>query len=191
MRRSSIACGLLMALVGISSVVSTASGATRRQPEPAQGRSQTQSQARATAYWEGQAERSHAATQRWLTVVHGRPVHVAPVQDSSSPDVMRGEARAWHERAVKARQVATHPPHLRAWYCIHHREGAWNDPNAPYWGGLQMDMNFQQAYGPWLLKHKGTADHWTPLEQIWAGVRAWKVRGFEPWSTSAHACGVY
>jgi hypothetical protein len=180
-----------MALVGISSVVSTASGATHRQPEPAQDRTHAQSQAHATAYWEGQAQRSHAATVRWLSVVHGRPARVAPVRNSSSPDVMRGEARTWHERAVKARKVATHPPHLRAWYCIHHREGAWTDPNAPYWGGLQMDMNFQQAYGPWLVKHKGTADHWTPLEQIWAGVRAWKVRGFEPWSSSAHACGVY
>ena len=56
---------------------------------------------------------------------------------------------------------------------------------------LYDDMDFQRAYGAWLLKHKGTADHWTPLEQIWTGVRAWHQRGFEPWSTSAHACGVY
>ncbi len=30
-----------------------------------------------------------------------------------------------------------------------------------------MDLSFQQAYGGWLLHHKGTADHWSPLEQIW------------------------
>jgi hypothetical protein len=54
-----------------------------------------------------------------------------------------------------------------------------------------MDMNFQSAYGKWLLKHQGTADNWTPLQQIWAGVRAWRERGFEPWGNSAHACGVY
>ena len=87
--------------------------------------------------------------------------------------------------------LAKNPPELHAWYCIHSYEGSWTDPNAPYWGGLQMDMNFQSAYGPWLLQHKGTANHWTPLQQIWAGVRAWRVRGFEPWSNTAHACGVY
>ena len=32
-----------------------------------------------------------------------------------------------------------------------------------------MDLSFQQTYGGWLLSHKGTADHWSPLEQIWVG----------------------
>ena len=52
----------------------------------------------------------------------------------------------------------------------------------------------------WFAKHPrcligieacGTANHWAPLAQIWAGVRAWRVRGFEPWANTAHACGVY
>ena len=29
----------------------------------------------------------------------------------------------------------------RPWLCIHRFEGAWNDPNAPYYGGLQMDIS--------------------------------------------------
>ena len=35
-----------------------------------------------------------------------------------------------------------------------------------------MDLSFQQTYGGWLFRHKGTADHWSPLEQIWVAVRA-------------------
>jgi hypothetical protein len=97
----------------------------------------------------------------------------------------------WHRRAIAAWRVAHHPPRLRAWNCIHHYEGSWTDANAPYWGGLQMDYSFQSAYGSWLLRHEGTANHWAPLAQIWAGVRAWRVRGFEPWAGTAHACGVY
>src|ERR687886_629540 len=47
-----------------------------------------------------------------------------------------------------------------------------NDPYAPYYGGLQMDIGFQRAYGARLLVRKGTADHWTPLEQMWVAERA-------------------
>lgn len=83
------------------------------------------------------------------------------------------------------------PPHYRAWKCIHKYEGAWNDPNPPYWGGLQMDMSFQRAYGAALLRRKGTADHWTPLEQMWVAEKAYRSgRGFYPWPTTARICGL-
>ena len=101
------------------------------------------------------------------------------------------QAHTWHQRAMTARKVANHPPKRQAWYCIHHYEGSWSDPNAPYWGGLQMDYSFQQAYGPWLLKHDGTANHWTAWEQIWVAERAYRSgRGFGPWPITARACGV-
>ena len=77
------------------------------------------------------------------------------------------------------------PPHLANWLCIHRYEGSWPDPGAPYYGGLQMDLPFQQAYGAWLLRHKGTANHWTPLEQIWTAERARRARGFYPWPNTA------
>ena len=35
-----------------------------------------------------------------------------------------------------------------------------------------MDREFQATYGPELLRRKGTADHWTPLEQMWVAERA-------------------
>ena len=43
---------------------------------------------------------------------------------------------------------------------------------------------------PWLLRTKGTADHWTPLEQIWTAEKAAKSRGFWPWPNTARSCGL-
>src|SRR5262245_11889838 len=73
----------------------------------------------------------------------------------------------WRHVARTARRQGQHPPHLREFMCIHSYEGSWTDGGAPFWGGLQMNYSFQAAYGARLLRAKGTADHWTPLEQIW------------------------
>lgn len=101
-------------------------------------------------------------------------------------------AAAWKRVATSTKRVALHPPHLRAWLCIHRYEGAWNDPNPPYYGGLQMDLGFQQSYGARMLARKGTADHWTPLEQMWVAERAWRAgRGFTAWPNTARVCGVW
>jgi len=96
----------------------------------------------------------------------------------------------WRMRAEAAEKLAKHPPHLQQWLCIHHYEGSWTDPNGPYYGGLQMDVTFQQSYGAWLFRHKGTADHWTPLEQMWVAEKALKSRGFWPWPNTARDCGL-
>jgi hypothetical protein len=97
----------------------------------------------------------------------------------------------WHRRAIRARQLAAHPPHRAGWLCIHRYEGAWNDPNPPYYGGLQMDLRFQRTYGRTLLRRKGTANHWTPLEQMWAAERAHRSgRGYYPWPNTARYCGL-
>ena len=54
-----------------------------------------------------------------------------------------------------------------------------------------MDLEFQQTYGARLLRRKGTADHWTPLEQIWTAERAHQSgRGFYPWPNTARYCGL-
>jgi hypothetical protein len=96
----------------------------------------------------------------------------------------------WRRRAVAARRQALNPPHRRQWLCIHRYEGSWDDPRAPYYGGLQMDREFQSTYGPDLLRRKGTADHWTPLEQMWVAERAYRTRGFWPWPNTARYCGL-
>jgi hypothetical protein len=96
----------------------------------------------------------------------------------------------WRRLAKAARVRAQHPPHMAALLCIHHYEGSWTDTGAPFWGGLQMNYGFQATYGPWLLRHKGTADHWTPLEQIWVAEKAVVSRGFWPWPNTGRMCGV-
>ena len=99
--------------------------------------------------------------------------------------------RLWAARAAAVRKQASQPPHLAAWRCIQRHEGRWNDPNPPYYGGLQMDLGFQQRYGAYLLRTKGTADRWTPLEQMWVAERAYRSgRGFSPWPNTARACGL-
>src|SRR5581483_12008955 len=66
-----------------------------------------------------------------------------------------------------------HPPYLAALDCIHRGEGTWNDTRNPvYDGGLQMDLGFESRYGGFLLRLKGRAYNWTPLEQIWTAVYA-------------------
>ncbi len=96
----------------------------------------------------------------------------------------------WRARSLTARRRAQHPPHLRDWLCIHRYEAAWNDTGPPYWGGLQMSLWFQERYGWWLYHAKGTADHWTPLEQIWTAERALHSSGFWPWPSTARICGL-
>ena len=76
------------------------------------------------------------------------------------------------------------------WACIHSHEGAWNDPNGPYYGGLQMDLPFQEAYGGEFLRRWGTADHWPIWAQVTAANRARASRGYTPWPNTARMCGL-
>ena len=96
----------------------------------------------------------------------------------------------WRHRADAAWRDFQRPPHYAAWRCIHRYEGAWNDGGGPYYGGLQMDVGFQRAYGSYLLAKKGTADRWSPLEQMWVAERAVRTRGFSPWPSTARICGL-
>jgi hypothetical protein len=107
-------------------------------------------------------------------------------------------ALRWHTRLLRRygakleaeRAWSALPPHYDEWQCIHGYEGSWTDPNPPYFGGLQMDLEFQQAYGPELLRKKGTADNWTPLEQMWVAEKAHRDSGFHPWPNTARYCGL-
>ena len=96
------------------------------------------------------------------------------------------------QRAVGVWHRVVHVPHKAQWLCIHHGEGAWNDDTGNgYYGGLQMDLTFQRTYGAFLLRTKGTANHWSPYEQMWVAERAYESgRGFYPWPNTARACGL-
>ncbi|MGH3103285.1 MAG: hypothetical protein ACRDN6_04220 [Gaiellaceae bacterium] len=110
---------------------------------------------------------------------------------SLDPSYRRWVLRLWAKHARRVRTRAAKPPRKAAWLCIHRHEGPWNDPHPPYYGGLQMDLTFQRLYGRELLRRKGTADRWTPLEQIWVAERAYRSgRGFYPWPNTARSCGL-
>jgi len=130
---------------------------------------------------------------RWRALM-GKPrqrLGTAPIAFESLLERRRWRARAWRAKALVARLAGHRPPHLSAWICIHRYEGSWRDPNAPYFGGLQMDLTFQWQYGPRLLRNKGTADHWTRFEQMWVAERAHRSgRGFYPWPLTARRCGL-
>jgi hypothetical protein len=132
------------------------------------------------------------ATWRWQRLMGRRPTPAIRSEvRSRSPHYRRWVLRLWTKRAARARRHAANPPRRAAWQCIHRFEGPWNDPNAPYYGGLQMDIHFQRLYGRDLLRRKGTADNWTPLEQMWVAERAYRSgRGFYPWPNTARFCGL-
>jgi hypothetical protein len=107
------------------------------------------------------------------------------------PSDLAARVPVWRRVAKRTWTRAKHPPHAGAWRCIHRFEGAWADSGAPYFGGLQMDLWFQRRYGGYLLQKKGTAEHWTPLEQMWVAERALRAgRGFYAWPNTARYCGL-
>ena len=116
--------------------------------------------------------------------------------DGAGPE--RWAARWRRERRAASalrRQLAARLDHVvwivRAFECVHRYEGAWNSATGNgYYGGLQMDVAFQRAYGRELLSSKGTADRWTPAEQMSVAIRAHATRGFWPWPNTARRCGL-
>jgi Transglycosylase-like domain len=103
-----------------------------------------------------------------------------------------GRPGKWRRLAVTLARRAQRPPHWSQWLCIHQFEGSWtaNTGNG-YYGGLQMDLDFQREYAPGLLRQKGTANRWSPVEQMWVAERAHRSgRGFTPWPNTARMCGL-
>ena len=139
-----------------------------------------------------QIDQLRTITWRWQRVM-GEPLARTSLSYRTDPSrrYKRWVRDLWRRRAVVAHKRAVNPPNYSAWLCIHRHEGSWTDSGGPYYGGLQMDIGFQLRYGRALYARKGTADHWTPLEQIWTAERARASgRGFFPWPNTARACGV-
>jgi hypothetical protein len=112
------------------------------------------------------------------------------LSEMSYSDVLSA-VKLWQRHASTAYRRAQRPPHRREWLCIHRYEGSWSDDGAPYYGGLQMDMSFMRRYGGFLLRTKGPANRWTPLEQMWVAEHAHRSGlGFYPWPNTARFCGL-
>lgn len=128
---------------------------------------------------------------RWLV----RGVHTGPIARRALR-LARAEIR-WTRRELAETRAALRPPapivsYVSAWLCIHRHEGSWSaNTGNGYYGGLQMDLAFQRAYGADLLARKGTANNWTPAEQMMVAERGHKSgRGFSPWPNTARMCGL-
>jgi hypothetical protein len=154
-------------------------------------RASAESHTAALAYLGRELRAYEVTTWRWerltgspLTETAGRVLAAMSLADAIKA------VRVWRVRAAAALRRAQHPPHLAEWLCIHHYEGSWTDRGDPYWGGLQMSLSFQERYGGRLYQLKGTADHWTPLEQMWTAEKALRTRGFWPWPNTARMCGL-
>lgn len=133
----------------------------------------------------------HGKTIAWLRR-HPRALRDVNV---ARQRVIRGRAELERIRALlRKRETPARPRHYREWLCIYsHENGGYGwtaHTGNGYYGGLQMDREFQQTYGASLYASKGTADRWTSLEQMWVAERAWRTRGFYPWPTTARMCGL-
>jgi hypothetical protein len=186
---------LAVVLVGLAAALGFTAGAGTAAPE-GESRLEAARKAKATVRAHRSLARRIVAkrdeTWKWQFVMGKRRFpYAATAERSLSTSYRRWALRLWTKRAARAARQARRPPHYEEWLCIHRYEGSWTDPNAPYYGGLQMDLSFQRTYGPHLLRAKGTADRWTPLEQMWVAERAHSSgRGFYPWPSTARVCGL-
>lgn len=136
-------------------------------------------------------------TWRWQRVMGARRTPTSYDEREATSAAYRAWVRdLWRGRAERAQRQAARPPHRAAWHCIHryerHPAQGWATRTGNgYYGGLQMDLSFQRSYGGDLLRRKGTADRWSPLEQMWVAERAFRSgRGFYPWPNTARYCGL-
>lgn len=126
------------------------------------------------------------------------PGRVTRLFASAEARTARETLRLWQRRSASAALgVTLHEPGIPAWLhdsfqCIHRFEGAWtSNTGNGYYGGLQMDLEFQGLYGPEFLARWGTADNWPAWAQLQAAVRAYQSgRGFTPWPNTARFCGL-
>jgi hypothetical protein len=93
-------------------------------------------------------------------------------------------ARHEHERAYATL--------MRKWGCIVSHEGTWTSATGNgYYGALQMDLDFQYAYGRQYVRRFGLAHRWPPVVQLLVAERAYDSgRGFGPWPNTRRMCGV-
>ena len=135
-------------------------------------------------------------TWHWQRLMGKRRTPTAfDARETRKPSYRRWIRDLWLRRAERARRAAQRPPHLRHWLCIYRHERhpgqGWRTRTGNgYYGGLQMDLAFQRRYAPWLLRRKGTANRWSPVEQIWVAERGRKVQGWYAWPNTARMCGL-
>lgn len=142
-------------------------------------------------------EKARRQAWRWERLMRIRRTRATRAAErTNDADHRRALLEWWKRRAAMRARQAYSLPRLRAWHCIHlherNPEQGWrtNTGNG-FYGGLQMNLHFQRTYGRDLLRRKGTADRWRPIEQIWVAERAYRSGlGFTPWPNTARYCGL-
>lgn len=99
--------------------------------------------------------------------------------------------------AVPMQARAITPDVKRALLCIHRHEAAWTNPGltwdgrrSKYYGGLQMDKEFQRRWGLVFYRRWGTANKWPVWAQLETGARAVRVISYSPWPQTRKPCHV-
>lgn len=117
---------------------------------------------------------------------------------------VRAILATWRNRKVWVRNQGSRCQRIRhrsLWMCIHAREGSWNDPNPPYFGGLQMGYWFmgvygdRDTYGRNIYRQEGTANNWSAYEQMGVAEAAYREEGYSyrwlqgQWPNTHQGCG--
>ena len=132
-------------------------------------------------------------TWRWQAVMGKRPTHATRSEMRSPQPAVPALGAPALGRARAARAAARRPVRRAA-----RRGSASSATRAPgttrtrrTTAACRWTCTFQRLYGGHLLRRKGTADRWTPLEQMWVAERAYRSgRGFYPWPNTARYCGL-
>jgi len=101
---------------------------------------------------------------------------------------------AWRLRAHRVSLIPA-VPWPQAWLsdalCVHHYEGAWNAPSGI---GPDVSGGMQIGHAEWLEFGGGRwayqAYLTSPRRQLIVAYRYWLVAGWNPWLTTASACGL-
>ena len=195
-RKLAGACALsVVCVVGATAPMSFAEG--EPQPPVTTTASTTTAPVDIGSFLLPEIQRARRETWRWerlMRVARTRSTRAA--ERTNDADHRRAIYESWLEKARSRKRQAHNPPRLRQWLCIHryerHPHQGWRTKTQNgFFGGLQMNLEFQRTYGPELLRSKGTADRWTAIEQIWVAERAYRSGlGFHPWPNTARYCGL-
>jgi len=134
----------------------------------------------------------HYKQKNWTTrELHETQMALKVLRERIHQRVLEARRRA-AEAAARARQASLMGD-LSAWLCIHYKEGSWDsDTGNGYYGGLQMDREFQLTYGRDMInKYGGWANLWSWQDQVIVAERAKEAgRGYWPWPNTAAMCGL-
>ena len=186
-----------LSAVALGAGVLAPSSLAEDEPAPAETTTPTEATVDIGNFLLGDIRRYRRQVWRWERLMQLPRTRAYSTAERSNDREQRLLIRnAWKAKAALRKRQAAHPPRLKAWLCIHrherHPHQGWATATGNgYYGGLQMDLTFQRQYGAELLRTKGTADRWTPYEQMWVAERALRAgRGFHPWPLTARRCGL-